>query len=49
MLWTAFVVLLLLWLLGLVAGVALGGFLSLILAIAVLVLLIQLVESRRVL
>jgi hypothetical protein len=48
MLWTVFVILLLLWLLGLVSGVAFGGYLNLILVGAVIVLLIQLVESRRV-
>jgi hypothetical protein len=48
MLWTVFVILLLLWLLGLVWRAAFGGYVNLILVGAVIVLLIQLVESRRV-
>ena len=43
MLWTIFVVLLILWALGFVSGYAVGGFIHLLLVIAVVVLLIQLI------
>ena len=46
MLWTIFVVLLVLWALGFVSGYAIGGFIHLLLVIAVVVLLIQLVQGR---
>ena len=47
MLWTIFVILLILWLLGLVSGYALGGFIHLLLVIAVILLVINLVSGRR--
>ncbi|MGB8341039.1 MAG: lmo0937 family membrane protein [Chthoniobacterales bacterium] len=48
MLWTIFVILLVLWLLGLVSGYAFGGFIHILLVIAVIVLIINLVSGRRV-
>ncbi|HXM77169.1 MAG TPA: lmo0937 family membrane protein [Thermoanaerobaculia bacterium] len=48
MLWTIFVILLILWLLGLVSGYTLGGFVHILLVIAVVVLLIRLIQGRRV-
>lgn len=47
MLWTIFVVLLVLWLLGVVSSYTLGGFIHLLLVIALVVLLIQLISGRR--
>lgn len=47
MLWTIFVILLVLWLLGLVSGYALGGFIHLLLVLAVILLVINLVSGRR--
>jgi hypothetical protein len=47
MLWTIFVILLVLWMLGLVAGTTLNGFIHLLLIIAVVVLLIQLIQGGR--
>jgi hypothetical protein len=47
MLWTIFVILLILWLLGLVGGYAFGGFIHILLVIAVVVLIINLVSGRR--
>jgi hypothetical protein len=47
MLWTIFVLLLILWLLGLVTSYTLGGFIHIFLLIAVVVLVIQLVQGRR--
>lgn len=48
MLWTLFVILLVLWLLGLVTAYTFGGFIHILLVVAVAVLLIQLVTGRRV-
>jgi hypothetical protein len=47
MLWTIFVVLLVLWLLGIVSSYTLGGFIHLLLVLAVVVLILQLVTGRR--
>jgi len=47
MLWTLFVILLVLWLLGVVSSYTLGGFIHVLLVIAVVVLLIQLISGRR--
>jgi len=47
MLWTIFVVLVILWLLGLVTSYTLGGFIHILLLLAVVVLVIQLVQGRR--
>ena len=47
MLWTIFVILLILWLLGLVSSYTLGGFIHLLLVIALVVLIIQLMTGRR--
>lgn len=48
MLWTIFVILLVLWALGLVTSYTLGGFIHLLLVVAVVVLLINLIQGRRV-
>ncbi len=48
MLWTILVILLVLWLLGLVSGYALGGFIHVLLVVAVIILVIQLIQGRRV-
>jgi len=47
MLWTIFVILLVLWLLGLVTSYTLGGFIHILLLLAVVVLVINLVSGRR--
>ena len=47
MLWTIFVILLVLWLLGLVSSYTMGGFIHLLLVLAVIVLIINLVSGRR--
>jgi len=47
MIWTIFVILLVLWLLGLVSSYTLGGFLHLLLVLALVVLVINLVSGRR--
>jgi len=48
MLWTIFVILLVLWLLGLVSGYTLSGFIHILLVAALIVLIIRLIEGRRV-
>jgi hypothetical protein len=48
MLWTIFVILLVLWLLGFVSSYTLGGFIHILLIVALAVLLIQLISGRRV-
>lgn len=47
MLWTIFVVLLVLWALGLVSSYTLGGFIHVLLIIAVAVVLIRIIQGRR--
>jgi hypothetical protein len=47
MLWTIFVILLVLWLLGIVSSYTLGGFIHILLVLALVVLLIQLISGRR--
>ena len=47
MLWTIFVILLVLWMLGLVTSYTLGGFVHILLLLAVVVLVIQLIQGRR--
>lgn len=47
MLWTIFVVLLVLWLLGVVSSYTMGGFIHLLLVLAVIVLIFQLISGRR--
>jgi len=47
MLWTIFVILLIMWLLGLVTSYTLGGFIHILLVLAVIVLIINLVQGRR--
>jgi hypothetical protein len=48
MLWTVFVVLLVLWLLGMVSSYTLGGFIHLLLVLALVTLLINVIQGRRV-
>jgi phage-related holin len=47
MLWTIFVILLIMWLLGLVSSYTFGGFIHLLLLLAVIVLIINLLSGRR--
>jgi hypothetical protein len=47
MLWTIFVVLLVLWALGLVTSYTLGGFIHILLVIAIVVVLIRIIQGRR--
>lgn len=47
MLWTLFVILLVLWLLGIVTGYALGGFVHVLLVLAVVALVYELLTNRQ--
>jgi hypothetical protein len=49
MLWTIFVILLVLWLLGVVSSYTLGGFIHVLLIVAVILAVMQLVQGRRTL
>lgn len=48
MLWTIAVVLLVLWALGMVSSYTIGGFIHFLLVIAVIVVLIQIIQGRRI-
>jgi hypothetical protein len=48
MLWTIFVILLILWLLGMITSYTLGGFIHILLIIAVVVLIIRLIQGRGI-
>jgi hypothetical protein len=48
MIWTIFVILLIMWALGLVTSYTMGGFVHILLVIALIVLVINLVQGRRV-
>ena len=46
MLWTLFIVLLVLWLLGVVSSYTMGGFVHILLVLAIVALIFQLVTGR---
>ncbi len=48
MLWTIFVVLLVLWLLGMVSSYTLGGYIHILLLIALVVVVVRLIQGRPV-
>jgi len=48
MLWTIAVVFILLWLLGLVSSYTMGGFIHILLVIAIITVLVRLIQGRRV-
>jgi len=47
MLWTLFVILFVLWLLGLISGYTMGGVIHILLVIAIVVVVIQVFQGRR--
>jgi hypothetical protein len=47
MLWTIFVILVILWFLGLVSGHTIGGFIHVLLVIAIVVVLIRIIQGRN--
>jgi hypothetical protein len=47
MLWTIFVILLVLWLLGMVTSYTVGGFIHILLVVALAIILIRVIQGRR--
>jgi len=47
MLWTIAIILIILWLLGLVSGTTIGGFIHVLLVIAIIVVLLNVIGGRR--
>ena len=47
MIWTIFVTLVVLWLLGLISGYTIGGFIHVLLVIAIVVVLIRIIRGRK--
>jgi hypothetical protein len=47
MLWTIFVILLIMWLLGMVSSYTLGGYIHILLLLALVAVVIQLITGRR--
>jgi hypothetical protein len=47
MLWTFFMILVILWLLGMVTSYTLGGFIHILLVIAVIVVALRLIQGRQ--
>jgi hypothetical protein len=48
MLWNIFIILIVMWLLGMVSAYTLGGFIHILLVLAVVAVAIQLISGRRV-
>jgi len=49
MLWTITVVLVILWVLGLVSSYTMGGFIHILLVLAVITVIIRIIQGRRIL
>lgn len=49
MLWTVSIVLVILWVLGVVSSYTLGGFIHILLVIAIVIILIRVIQGRRIL
>ena len=47
MLWTIAVILIILWLLGLVSSYTMGGFIHILLVIAIVMVLVNIIEGRK--
>ena len=47
MLWTIAVILVILWLLGLLSSHAMGGFIHILLVVAVIMVLVRVIQGRR--
>jgi hypothetical protein len=48
MLWTIAVVLIILWLLGLVSSYTMGGFIHILLVIAIVVILVRVIQGKKI-
>jgi hypothetical protein len=49
MLWTIAVILIVLWLLGLVSGYTMGNFIHILLVIAIVIVLVRVIQGRKIL
>ncbi len=49
MLWTIAIILIILWLLGIVTSTTVGGFIHVLLVIAIVIVLLRIIQGRRVL
>jgi len=49
MLWTIAVILLVLWALGLVSAYTMGGFIHILLVLAIIAILVRVIQGRRIL
>lgn len=47
MLWTAAIILIVLWALGLVSSYTLGGFIHILIVVAIIIVLVQVIQGRR--
>ena len=47
MLWTFAIVLIVLWALGLVSSYTLGGFIHILIVVAIIIVLVQVIQGRR--
>ena len=47
MLWTIFVILLILWALGMVSSYTLGGFIHILLVVALIIVILRVIQGRR--
>ncbi len=47
MLWTIFVILLILWLVGLVSSYTMGGFIHVLLVLAIVVILVRVIRGQK--
>jgi hypothetical protein len=48
MLWTIFLILFILWLFGIISGYTLGGYIHILIIIAVVAVVIRIIQGRRV-
>lgn len=48
MLWTIFMMLLVLWALGLVTSYTMGGFIHILLVVAIILVVVQVIQGRRI-
>ena len=47
MLWTIFVLLMIMWLLGMVSSYTIGGYIHILLVLAIVVVLIRIIQGRK--
>ena len=47
MLWTVFVILMFMWVLGMISGYVIGGFIHILLVIAIVVVLVRVIQGRK--